>query len=388
MLGSLKVREIGEMYEVLSGYLSADRTARRVIKGAQTELERFQNAVACAEAAHRAGNVPNVDYKSIKGIMDGAIDTAVDAIRGKYINGGRYEQLPPAALDFYRKVDTVCPYLHTIPGRLAKAQKLATDHPYCNDLMALLTDLIPLVNLFAALSKMVVKRTQKPAEEVVVGYTSPPVTNEYQQQVVTLLEKVTQAKYDHFKTLLIRSFQDYLDEYMTAQALSAEVLSPHKHFISGRTKSHRNFDAYDMVTLVTEQIVVAGRTTGYKVMGGDLVVAIFTKKATETADHIRRHFVYKNFRKIASIIEAKGGCKTAREMEHSVSLGGMRGVLHFSFPDTSHFMVVNEVVFVINSYGTRFYRFPLTFRNVIMPNGKPMGRPSEERMNTVFVGKT
>jgi hypothetical protein len=66
---------------------------------------------------------------------------------------------------------------------------------------------------------------------------------------------------------------------------------------------------------------------------------------------------------------------------------GLTGTLVFTFHDGSRFTVVNQVVFVVNDRGTAFNRFPLTFHDVIMPNGKPMGRPSEERMNTIFVGK-
>jgi hypothetical protein len=45
------------------------------------------------------------------------------------------------------------------------------------------------------------------------------------------------------------------------------------------------------------------------------------------------------------------------------------------------------VVWSHSVYGKQFMRFPLTFHSPIMPNGTVMPRPSEERMNTVFVEK-
>jgi hypothetical protein len=68
-------------------------------------------------------------------------------------------------------------------------------------------------------------------------------------------------------------------------------------------------------------------------------------------------------------------------------LGALRGTLKFEFEDTSSFIVQNSVVWSHSVYGKQFMRFPLTFHSPIMPNGTVMPRPSEERMNTVFVEK-
>jgi len=62
----------------------------------------------------------------------------------------------------------------------------------------------------------------------------------------------------------------------------------------------------------------------------------------------------------------------------------MRGEFEARFKDGSSFRLRNEVVFVVNHYGTEFNRFPTTFHDVTLPGGKPMSSPSEERMHTVF----
>lgn len=68
-------------------------------------------------------------------------------------------------------------------------------------------------------------------------------------------------------------------------------------------------------------------------------------------------------------------------------MNSLRGTLRFFFTDGSSFVVQNSVVWSHSIYGKAFNRFPLTFHDVIMPDGSKMPRPSEERMNTVFVGK-
>jgi hypothetical protein len=105
----------------------------------------------------------------------------------------------------------------------------------------------------------------------------------------------------------------------------------------------------------------------------------------DNAARIREDFVYKNLEKIASIVEAKGNYNTGKVISREINLAGLTGTLSFDFKDGSSFVVQNSVVWVENSYGTQFNRFPLTFHNVMMAGGKKMGRPSEQRMNEVFV---
>jgi hypothetical protein len=104
-------------------------------------------------------------------------------------------------------------------------------------------------------------------------------------------------------------------------------------------------------------------------------------------DTIRTEFVHKNFRKIASIVEAKGNFVRGRALSHMIDLAGLTGRLQFEFADGSSFVAQNAVVHVINQYGTQFSRYPLTFHDVRLPGGNPMRLPSEERMNSIFIGK-
>ena len=74
------------------------------------------------------------------------------------------------------------------------------------------------------------------------------------------------------------------------------------------------------------------------------VAPIVEAEATKQADEIRTAFVHKNYRKIASIIDAKGNYASGQEVAHSVSLGGLRGSFVFKFTDGSQFEVTNQVV--------------------------------------------
>ncbi len=92
-------------------------------------------------------------------------------------------------------------------------------------------------------------------------------------------------------------------------------------------------------------------------------------------------------RKIAAIVDTKGNLQESTVISCSVTERGMLGTLRFAFSDGSAFQAQKSVVLSHSIHGKPFLRFPLTFHDVQMPDGKPMKQPSEERMNTVFAGR-
>jgi hypothetical protein len=106
--------------------------------------------------------------------------------------------------------------------------------------------------------------------------------------------------------------------------------------------------------------------------------------AVKDADEIRDAFVYKNAKKIVSIIDAKNNFKAIDIISDSISLGGLRSTLRLTFDDGSEFTAKLQAVFSTSVHGKHFLRHPLTFHDVKLPGGAKMGQPSEERMNEIF----
>ena len=341
-----------------------------------SQRERFLMTVATVEAAHQAGSIPNPAFQDAKDTLNRAIDRAWDQIAAEYVYG-RFQTLPDAVKTFWHLFNT--PQLHTVPGYLKRAEKAFLNHPLRGAVIALLTEVAPLAALMADLKTKVVKREIKPSEPRQPGYHPPVVVGEAQKQVVALLETVTGKSYEALKATLVDHYQGLLTGYLEAQERATKRLTPHDHFVR-RERQIPDYEARDIVESVTDS---DGRGP-FQAKPRTEVKKILEQKATDVADEYRNAFVHKNFIKIASVIEAKGDYDSGEVRNYHVSLAGLTGWLTFRFRDGSSFKVQNAVVYVVNQKGTRFCRYPLTFHEAILPNGKPMKNPSEERMNTIF----
>jgi hypothetical protein len=112
------------------------------------------------------------------------------------------------------------------------------------------------------------------------------------------------------------------------------------------------------------------------------------RKADEAADDTQKEFIFKNAKKLGMLVKNKGVAMDDPKIIHlSVGGRGFHGEILFKFDDGSKFTVRNKVVWKQNNYGTVFNQYPTTFHDVVMPDGKPMSMPSEERMNRVFCNK-
>ena len=364
---------------ILTSYLS-DVPGKRW----PSQRQSFLATVAAVEKAHKAGVIANPVYQEAKSSINRAIDTATDAIRAAYLYG-RGPSLPSAVRTFEQNVETSSLYLHTVPGKLKRAEKLAVDDPYCTALTGFLRELLPLSTMMEGLKGMAVKRQIKPVEERQPGYHPPQVSSEAQRQVVALLEEITEASYTALRGALLSAYASWLQDYLEHAEIASDngkTLSPSEYYLKRRIP---RYAPVEIVNLAVTTTTKAGQPQVY-VRKPDWQT-ILTTKATEDADAIRYDFVHKNFRKIASIVEGKGNFVRGRALSHMVDLAGLTGRLQFEFADGSSFVAQNAVVHVVNQYGTRFSRYPLTFHDVKLPGGTPMKLPSEERMNSVFLEK-
>lgn len=347
--------------------------------------ETFLTTVAKLERFYAAGSIPNVEFAEAKEGINRALDRAMDVVREEHVNNGRWQDLPEAVRQFERMLSTG---LHLVKSTLAKAEKFpATGHPFQADMIALLRETLPLAEMLATLNtpERRLKRAVKPVEERKPGYHPPPVSTEAEKVVLRLLETVTEADYQKLIGLLVAHYNERLQGYLTAQRAAIEAskrLDPYHHFMRGT--GYPDVVGYDVVEKV---VTNHGGVTPYETYSTDTVDAVFLREATKVADEYRTSFVVKNFRKVASVIEAKGNLKDGTVLYRSVDISGMVGIFRFTFADGAAFTVQNSVVQVVKQSRTRFLRFPLTFHNVLLAGGKKMPRPSEERMNSVFTAK-
>ena len=98
-------------------------------------------------------------------------------------------------------------------------------------------------------------------------------------------------------------------------------------------------------------------------------------------------FIVKNLTKLDSIVDAKGDVAIVTVISQNLGLCQLEGTLRVTFKDGALFDAKNSVVWTHSIHGKPFNRFPLTFHDVRFADGTKMPQPSEERMNTLFVGK-
>lgn len=364
------------LYPIISGHLSGDAKP-----GRKSMRQMFQEIAIQVEHYFVQGRIPNTVFVDAKFTLNDALDNAYEVIRQTYVSG-RYQSLSEPMRKFTDQFGII--YLHMVPGLLNRSKKLNMGgevHPYHTEMIALLEEVAPLSEKMGVLKTATIKRTPKPIEEKVVGYYPPKVSTEAEKKVVALLDGVTQASYEVFHTQLVAHFRHGLEMFLKAQKIETK-LTPYEFFIK-KNSIRPNY----LLASVLENVRVSGARS-YVAVDEVHVALTFANEATKIADEARTFFVHKNFRKIASIIDGKKMPFEGCELQSSISLTGLEGVFFFTFDDGSQFKVVNKVVYCHSRHGKPYQRFPLTFHAVLLSEAthhQKMGRPSEERMNTVFL---
>ena len=109
--------------------------------------------------------------------------------------------------------------------------------------------------------------------------------------------------------------------------------------------------------------------------------------ANYNAEKIINHFVYKNTEKLATIIYEKNNLLNHDISNIKVRQGVIECEVTCVFKDSSRFTAKTGLVLSYSKYGKPFYRYPTTFRDVILNNGERITNPSEEKMEEIFVTK-
>lgn len=362
---------------------------------------RLNNVLEIFIAADEAGEIANARYIEAKDTLNRVVEEVYNTlVTSPYLSmNDRSNDGPLHDLYWAGK-----PSLHTMEGflkKLGKIFKQAPNEPLVRTAVAYTTELLPLAKLVKELKSKTTKRVAKSEEEKrAEKFTPPPSSSKAVAQVRAMLEEFVKENYENLLEYIEAGMVSDLEAYLKAcdevaagtydrkgrRAFNQNVrsFSPY-HFFRFADGSIDSSAAANVDTAV-EMGQRADGQLGYVRRAN--ATTILHARAERDAKEIREVYVVKNLKKLTSIIEAKGDDNFASVEKYAYShtnLSYLEGGMVVKFKDGSQFTAKNSVTFVINSFNTRFLRFPLTFHNVIMPNGEPMGRPSEKRMNTVFI---
>lgn len=356
----------------------------------ERDLARFTKQLAVVGPALEAKSIPNPAYKDAKSIINRAIENAFSRfIRERYTYGGKWQSLSTAEYDLTDN----SPMLHTVNGLIKKVEKTKLDTPFIKDMLAFLNEAKPLADAFEDLKGMVAIRTPvqriDPKDAMRQKYTAPTAAKSTQKLVIDTLTQSVDGIYEELVQSIFDDYKKYAARYeeILDAAHEGAYPSPAQAFMSN--PSHKSQEAYQIADMVFTSPEMSSFRRVFKnrpVQKPD-ADALMEQKARLLASEIRDNFIFKNLVKIDSIIEAKGNLKEIRPLESTIRMGTLRGDFRLLFTDGSSFMISNTVVWGVSKYGRVFQRFPLTFHDVTMPDGSRMSQPSEEKMNTIFIGK-
>jgi hypothetical protein len=323
--------------------------------------------------------IPNPYWATIKSATERLVSAVMNYDKTPDYAVRYREQMNGPSRMTWDRWDDGANYLHNVPGKLKKLlkdRKGATGFKaeYFEWMISRYTELNVLATEYADMKTRVFKRQPKTAEQKASEkqrYVAPMGKIESGQQVMKVLTDLTNSlKVDYSKAVTAM---------WVADAESIDVL-PYEQQKKLRTQV--------MSMGIWDRVSATGRiydpNAAYKLKAD--YKKTLTKAGIKAGDDMQEQFIYKNAAKLVSILEAKpeGLSTEPKILRMRADAGVFEGDIQIRFTDGSSFRVTNKVVVKRNQYGTVFNQFPTTFHDVIMPNGKPMGSPSEERMNMVF----
>jgi hypothetical protein len=360
-------------------------------------LQRLEEAVDLCEQSHAAGHIANARWKEMAETMNRSIQRAWGQVAGPHQES--LDRLPADIRERFMEIDSeysgpTLASFHRFPKKLAALP----DHPLKKAWQDLLAEVTPVLTQGQALKGMAVKRQPKDPS-LDPAFQPPKASTAAEARVLALLEGILATAFDRLVSRIQGQYQAWLTSYTSGWEAAVQDPSlnrpgynhydPTWHF-SSKTfadKRQHQLQGVDMQAVMIVRPVLDYQASSRRSYGPVTdASARLDAAAISAAEQVRNLFLHKNLRKIAAIVDAKGDDEvaTATVLRNDVDLSGLEGTLRFTFHDGSAFTVRNAVVGVVNAQGTYFHRFPLTFHDVVLPDGTAMKSPSEERMNTVF----
>lgn len=320
------------------------------------------------------GELIKSEFNELKYINRRIEEAVSKLISEPYFNSGKWESLPDHV---QHDLDRTNVALHTIPGKLKKAEKLQAtgDHPVLQTYIKLMKELMPLHTAQKELKPMIVAKKAadvKKATDKVVRQDML-MSHEDVKKVRKVLVDITQKLRD--ETLasnynyLLSVVKRHMDQYDPADPKT-----------SNYGRNARN----PFVRSIMNKALEPAKHREPEKLKDDWKDAI-KEEAKKMTDEVLDQFVNKQTAKLAEILVKKDSLKTIEMKNAHAGTGVVQGLLTLTFDDDSSFNVNNKLVWSISKLGKQFYRFPTTFHNVVMADGKKLtGKASENRMKDEF----
>lgn len=350
--------------------------------------ERFSIAVDSLDIAVKSGSIPNPRFLECKDRISRDVERAWNHYYRLIPSVNPSGALREAIYGLSSPINGVKPFVSANRKKLVSYAKQNLSHPYLDNVAAFLDEVEPLADLINAAKKVAVKRAAN-TNSTDDHFVPPPVSSASAKRVRAMLETLVADNFDALVRSIDASYHAQMNYYISMRdkriAEYAASGNPNRPYtVRQYLKEYQNVDMAFIYLVIDDS---SGRESGKMVPNA---TALISARAQKDAETIRDSFINKNLKKIVSIIDEKekvSAMTVCEVISRNVVLEGLKGAFRISFADGSGFDFDNSVVWVTNGFGTTYTRFPLTFHDVKLPGGRKMGRPSEERMNTIFLGK-
>lgn len=314
------------------------------------------------------GAVANVDHGELKQHFGRLLEVLWDKhVAAPFFHGqGGSADIPDELWDFYYGSMAA---LHRVEGSLRKVRACKVEHPAVDAMRQVLAEFEPVAQRIAHLKECIVKRVAKSPEEreAEQRFVPTPATPAATRHLWEVLTQVTERNHQQLVEYLTCEHAKRVDMFMSFGAGTRQKLLRH----------YENRAAVEAATMP--------RTSPHDeyILRPDFKEALVLLAQKEAVE-LRDSFIFKVVSKLAPIVEEKGNLASVCEVNNTIQVGRLSGMLAVEFTDGARFVVDNNVVYAQSTRGKLFARFPLTFHDVTLADGSPMKQPSEERMHDIF----
>ena len=343
------------------------------IRLSQTVDAKHKDSVEFVQNWKRGQKIPNPQFQKIKSDVSRAFDIATNSTKLKGANEftvwGLQKQDGEAEeykYSFPNSVLHVSGYLK----RTAKQLKRSIKSPKASKIVkAAMTACEPWEQIAITLKAMkgdVVKR------QIGAGSNKPIIPKgAISKEIEEELEKIGKG----FEKELQENFEDYYEMIIDQYQKDAK-----KHGVTSTYdlyKSQSNYHLNKILSSFLDSKYDHNERGGYAYTLKSDYKKILKDTAKQNAKEGVEKFVYKMKMKLSVIVGGRG-------IGVNVDGNHNRNTMSFEFEDGSRFTIQNSIVLSYSIYGKPFYRYPTTFHNVILPNGKKLSNPSEAKIKKEF----
>lgn len=346
-------------------------------KHSAKRVEKLGAVFIMLEQAMKDGEIVSNQLEEVKYAFGWLIESSLyDYLMGKYWYAGKYADLPPDIRDI-----NVPRTAREIPGYIKKLKSFTTTSSVLEEGVKRAEELLPLTTVTEWIKTHTIKTNTKKTREREVKVAAE---NEYRK-------KWTDHK-DVKKViaLLKQTAADFEDKIYKEQLkfLQRDVDLYKKDSTDGETSPWILYKENGWLLMTLQKLVERVKNqpnneqTKY-VLVKDWKVRI-EEKAKRIALDIIDHFIHKNAGKLSYLIYTKNNLSSVEIENVRLKQGCVVCDVVCEFKDRSEFIANSSVVYARSHLGNLFFRYPTIFRNVKLPDGSQLTKPSEQRMDEVF----